>query len=86
MIDNNATKIPSGPLAQVQPQAAKAIQPQSAPPPSVEIPAVTVELTDNAKAALLKSEGYNVAEISVKLGLDEDTIKSYLNLGPRLGL
>jgi DNA-binding NarL/FixJ family response regulator len=69
----------------LQPQATREIEARAAPPLSVEMPAVAVEFTDNAKAALLRSEGFTVAEISTKLGLDEATINSYLNLGPKLG-
>jgi DNA-binding NarL/FixJ family response regulator len=42
--------------------------------------AVVVQLSDAAQAKQLKTEGYSVMEISTKLGLDEDTVSSYLSV------
>jgi hypothetical protein len=42
--------------------------------------AVTVELSDAAQAKELKQEGYGISDISSKLGLDKDTVSSYLNI------
>jgi hypothetical protein len=89
MIDTNSTKISSESFAAApaiaQPKTEVGPQAEAAVPLAIDLTAVTVELTDNAKATLLRSEGFNVTEISAKLGLDEETINSYLNLGPKLG-
>jgi DNA-binding NarL/FixJ family response regulator len=42
--------------------------------------AVTVELSAQAQAKELKTEGYSVSEIATKLKLDEKTIDSYLGV------
>jgi hypothetical protein len=54
---------------------------QAAPAQTQALPqeAVSVELSPAAQARLLKSEGYNLSEISLKLKTDELLVKSYLD-------
>ena len=47
---------------------------------SEEAAAVTVELSEAAQAKQLKTEGYSIADISTKLGLDKATVSSYVNV------
>ena len=71
------------------PQSQKAAQPRvekpakalSVEPEQTFRQAVTVEISNSAQARLLQTQGYSVPEISFKLGLDEQTINSYLNVG-----
>jgi DNA-binding NarL/FixJ family response regulator len=80
-----------GPTAQTQAKAAAAVSApvqariaapaaQPAQAPSAREAAVTVELSDQAQAKALKTQGYSIAEISTKLGLDEKTVDSYVNV------
>src|SRR5271169_4229555 len=41
----------------------------------------TVKISSYAQARLLKQQGANVSEISVKLGLDTKTVKSWFETG-----
>ena len=50
------------------------------PAVSEQSAAVTVELSAQAQAKELKSEGMSVTEIATKLKLDEKTVDSYLGL------
>jgi hypothetical protein len=72
-----------------QGQAAVAAKPAETSRPQVveqaqasteQAAAVTVELSTQAQAKELKTEGYSVTEIALKLKLDEKTVDSYLNL------
>ena len=58
-------------------QAVAPSKPQAQPVPAE---AVTVEISVPARAKLLKTEGFSVSEISIKLRLDEKTIDGYLNI------
>ncbi len=40
----------------------------------------TVELSDSAQARLLKTQGYSVSMIALKLGVDVSTINQYLGI------
>jgi DNA-binding NarL/FixJ family response regulator len=62
---------------QAQAVQAQAVQAQAS---SEQAAAVSVELSTQAQAKELKTEGYSVTEIALKLKLDEKTIDSYLNL------
>jgi hypothetical protein len=44
--------------------------------------AVSVELSTQAQAKLLKDQGMSVPLIAAQLGLDESTVDGYLNISP----
>jgi hypothetical protein len=90
MIDTNATTFNGSakapPAAPAAPRAQKEAEAEALPPLGGGALGTVVELTDCAKAVLLRDQGCEASEIAVRLGLDERTVDSYLNLGPKLGL
>ena len=61
-------------------QAAAARQAEAPKAQEEAKPAFTVELSTEAQAKLLKSEGQNIPEIAIKLRLDEQMVSNYLDV------
>jgi hypothetical protein len=80
-VSQNPAPLPQSAADAAQPWAAEPDPSPEVTPAKAQAPAVTVEISDSAQAKLLQTEGYKVPEISFKLGIDEETINSYLNVG-----
>ncbi len=69
-------------ITATQNQTVQAVS-SAAKQPTVQLKADTVTISVTAQALSLFQEGLTIEQIAIRLGLDVDTVRSYLGLPPR---